>query len=214
MSPRPLRLFGFIVALVALGAGIGVYSARYYQSAPAAIEGLMWPNPKQVRTFAAIDHEGREFGVAELEGKWSFLFFGYTHCPDICPITLAVLGRVQNELESGGIDGAPVQTVFVSVDPERDTPEKLAQYVRYFHERLIGVGGTAAQVQGLTAQLGIAFYHGQPGPDGDYLVDHSASVFLLDPQARLVAILPAPHEAERILARFREIRDFIEQAAA
>lgn len=214
MRPPGPHILLVVVALVALGAGIGVYSARYYQSAPAAIEGLMWPNPKQVGTFAAVDHEGREFGVGQLEGKWSFLFFGYTHCPDICPITLAVLGRVQDALETGGIDGVPVQTVFVSVDPERDTPEKLTQYVRHFHERLIGLGGTPAQVQGLTAQLGIAFYHGQPGPDGDYLVDHSASVFLLDPQARLVAILSAPHEADRILARFREIRAFIEQSAA
>jgi protein SCO1/2 len=213
MNPRTPRILFFSVALVALGAGVGVWSARWYQPQPGSIEGLMWPNPKQVQTFQAIDHAGREFGVEQLRGKWSFVFFGYTHCPDICPITLAVLARVQQELDAAG-GGAPIQTVFVSVDPERDTPEQLTQYVRHFHERMIGVGGTLAQVQGLTAQLGIAFYHDAPAAGGDYLVDHSASVFLLDPEARLVSILPAPQDADRILAKFRQIRSFIEQAAA
>jgi len=170
----------------------------------------MWPNPRQVGTFQVIDHEGREFGVEQLRGKWSFLFFGYTHCPDICPITLAVLSRVQQALEADAA-GAPVQMVFVSVDPERDTPEQLAQYVRHFDDRMIGLGGTTAQVQGLTAQLGIAFYHTEPAADGNYLVDHSASVFLLDPEARLVSIFSAPHEADRLVAKLREIRKFIEQ---
>jgi protein SCO1/2 len=214
MNPRTLRLLGFVVALAALGAGIGAYTARWYRPAPTAIEGLMWPDPKQVGTFQVVDHRGAPFGLEQLRGKWSFLFFGYTHCPDICPITLAVLGRVQSELEAENLRGAPVQTVFVSVDPERDGSEQLAQYVRHFHERLIGLGGSLEQVQGLTAQLGIAFYHDQPAPDGSYLVDHNASVFLLDPQARLVAIFPAPQDAGRILVKFRQIRGFIEQPAA
>jgi protein SCO1/2 len=214
MNPRTLHPFVLAVALAALGAGIGAYTARYYAPPPAPIEGLMWPNPKQLGAFQVVDHEGREFGVDRLRGSWSFLFFGYTHCPDICPITLAVLGRVQSALEAEGVSGAPVQTVFVSVDPERDTPEQIAPYVRHFHERLIGLGGTLAQVQGLTAQLGIAFYHDAPAADGSYLVDHSASVFLIDPQARLVSIFPAPQEVEGLLAKFRQIRRFIEQSAA
>lgn len=213
MNPRTLRILFLSVALAALGAGIGAWSARWYRPQPDAIEGLMWPNPKQVQTFQAIDQTGKEFGVEQLRGKWSFLFFGYTHCPDICPITLAVLARVQRELDAVG-GGAPIQTVFVSVDPERDTPDLIAQYVRHFHERFVGLGGTLAQVQGLTAQLGIAFYHDAPTPEGDYLVDHSASVFLLDPEGRLLSIFPAPQDADRILAKFRAIRSFIEQAAA
>lgn len=172
----------------------------------------MWPNPKQVQAFQAIDHTGKEFGVEQLRGKWSFLFFGYTHCPDICPITLAVLARVQQEIDAAG--GEPVQTVFVSVDPERDTPGQLARYVQYFDRRFIGLGGTPEQVQGLTAQLGIPFRHDAPSADGSYLVDHSASVFLLDPQGRLLSVFPAPHEAAGIVARFREIRAFMEREAA
>jgi protein SCO1/2 len=213
MNPRTLRLLTFAIALAALGAGIGAWTARYYQPRTASIEGLMWPNPKQVRTFEAVDHEGRAFGLEQLRGKWSFLFFGYTHCPDVCPVTLAILARVQRELDAAGA-AVPMQAVFVSVDPERDTPAQLAQYVRHFHERFIGVGGTLAQVQGLTAQLGIAFYHDAPAADGNYLVDHSASVFLLDPEARLVSIFAAPQDAGRILARFREIRDFIQREPA
>jgi protein SCO1/2 len=200
-----------VVALAALGAGVGAFTARYYHSPPAPpeIPGLLWPNPKQVGAFEAVDEEGRPFGLERLKGRWSFLFFGYTNCPDVCPITLAVLDRVQRQAEAGN-----VQTVFVSVDPERDTLERIKQYVEYFNPEFSGVGGSLAQVRSLTDQLGIPFVHEPPGETGNYFVDHSAAVFLVDPEARLVSVFSPPHDAGEILGRFREIRAFIEDEAS
>lgn len=202
-----------IAALVALGTGIGAYSARYYGSpAQEPIEGLLWPDPKPIQPFLMADQDGREFGLERLRGKWSFLFFGYTHCPDVCPITLSVLKQFERDLKSEA--GAPVQVVFVSVDPERDTPRQVAEYVRYFSSDFIGLGGTIGQIQTLSSQFGVAFYQGERTATGDYTVDHSAAVFLTDVKGRLVAIFSAPHNATAMLLRFRQIRDFLRRADA
>lgn len=211
---QSFRSTAIIVGLIALGAGIGVYSARYYQPAPpAAIDGMMWPNPKQIGPFAAVDQDGRPFGLDQLLGKWSFLFFGYTHCPDVCPITLAVLGQLEREINKDN-NGMPAQMVFVTVDPQRDTTQQLREYVRYFSPDMIGVGGTQAEIQSLTGQMGIAVLPGAPDARGDYIVDHSASVFLSDPKGRLLSIFPAPQNAEAMLGRFRQIRDFVARVDA
>lgn len=213
-TAQSFRTTALIVGLIALGAGIGAYTARYYQPAPAAqIDGLMWPDPKQIGRFAAVDQDGRPFTLDKLQGKWSFLFFGYTHCPDVCPITLGVLSQLERRLLEEKID-APVQMVFVSVDPQRDTTTQIRDYVRYFSPGLIGVSGTESEVQSITRQVGIAVLHYDPDPQGNYLVDHSASVFLIDPRGRLLMVFPAPQNADAMLSRFRQVLDFIERADA
>ena len=141
----------------------------------------------------------------DLEGVWSFLFFGYTHCPDVCPLTLSVMAALEDK-----IGREDVKMVFVTVDPARDDTTRLAEYIGWFNEDFTGVGGTAGQIAGLASQIGIAYQYGPPSGEGDYLVDHTSSVFLLDPQARLVSIFSAPHEVEAMLARFRKIEEFIQ----
>ena len=207
---RAWKALVIALALVALGAGVGVYSARYYRPIDAAaVEGLLWPNPKPIQPFQVVDQSGGDFGLERLQGKWSFLFFGYTHCPDICPLTLSVMSEVRNRLDAEGSAGMPVQMLFVTVDPERDSPERLAEYVHYFNDRLTGLGGTPQQVRSLTSQFGVAFFYGAPAENGSYLVDHSAAVFLTDPLGRLVGVLSAPHEAEAMFTRFAQIREFL-----
>jgi protein SCO1/2 len=128
------------------------------------------------------------------------MFFGYTHCPDVCPSTLYDLKLVHEKLEQLTGDGAPGhQVLFVSVDPERDTPEQLGQYVNYFHPDFIGVTGPQEQLAPLTMQLGIAYRiedHEADSPQ--YNVDHSVSVLLTDPQGRLHGVFPAPHDADKM----------------
>jgi len=196
---------------MAFGAGLAVYSARYARlKTPPQVEGMLWPNPKQLRQFATIDQAGEVFGLEQLRGKWSFLFFGYTHCPDICPLTLAVLNQVHEQLQqTPGLDN--FQVVFISVDPERDQAPQLAEYVGYFNQAFIGLSGTPAQVQSLAAQIGVMYMLGEKTSATDYLVDHSASVFLIDPQGRFIAIFSAPHQAETIISRYQRIRSFIEK---
>ncbi len=198
-----------VTALVVIGAALGVMSAKYQHQPPgprpADIEGLLWPKPKTLTPFTAIDHKNNTFTLSGLNGKWSFLFFGYTNCPDVCPITLSVMDKVHQALARS--ENPPdMQTLFISVDPERDTPEKLDQYVTYFNPGFIGLGGSVEQVRGLTKQIGVAYYLNKTSDTENYLVDHSASLFLIDPKGRLIAIFSAPHEAAPITSKFNQIR--------
>ena len=139
------------------------------------------------------------------------MFFGFTHCPDICPATLSVLNRVEQQLADRGITEPELRTVFVSVDPRRDTPERLSEYVNYFNEDFIGVSGKPEVLDKLTRKLGTVYHIGEPDQQGEYLVDHSASIFLFDPSARLVSVFTTPHKADNIAERFLAVRDFIQQ---
>ena len=206
-----LRTTAIVIALIALGSGLGIFTARQQQAQlPPNIQGMMWPAPRSLQAFSTIDQSGREFGLENLQGKWSFLFFGYTHCPDICPITLTILDQVYEKLTARR-QQSDIQMIFVSVDPERDTSEQLYDYVSYFNEDFHGLGGSLEQIQGLTGQMGIAFFHEQPSATGDYLVSHSASIFLIDPQGQVIAILSAPHQTDDILSRFLAISSFIDK---
>lgn len=196
------------VAVLALLAGIWFYvqgpgTARQ----PIAVPGMLWPNPKPLTAFQLNDQHGQPFGLEQLKGHWSFLFFGYTHCPDVCPTTLSVLGRV-SALQQAHDD---IQYVFVSVDPERDTPQHLTEYLAYFNPAFVGLTGSEAYLQSLTRQLGIVYFTGDKGADGQYEVDHTASVLLVDPGARLVGVFSAPHDAADISERFDQMRRIVER---
>ena len=198
----------FVLGLIVLGALFGVYTSDYYRrSEGPQIQGLLWPDPKQLRPFATIDQRQQVFGLDRLQDRWSFLFFGYTHCPDVCPLTMASLNKAYRILQSDEIN-REVQVVFVSVDPDRDTSEKLDNYVGYFNPEFVGLGGTREQVDSLARQIGVAYYLHDQGETGEYLVDHSASVFLIDPQGRLLAVMPPPHDPDSIRDRFLKIHDF------
>lgn len=199
-----------VLLLGAFGAGLGFYAAHYYKPVPnPAIPGLLWPNPKQLGPFSLTDHTGTAFTLENLNGHWSLLFFGYTNCPDICPLTLAVLNEAYQGLRSDFPD-TPLQVIFVSVDPDRDSPQALAQYVAYFNPAFTGLTG---DIGTLTRQLGIAYMYAQGSNSGDYLVDHSAAVLLLDPRARLIKIFSAPHHATTIITEFARVKAFIEQSS-
>lgn len=211
MHNRVLRASLFLVVCLGLGTLAGIFSAKYYQEEPAsrpAIDGLLWPEPKTIKPFALVDQADNTFNQEDISGHWTFLFFGYTNCPDICPITLSVMDRVYRQLQE--LDqAANVQMVFVTVDPDRDTPGKMASYVDYFNSDFIGLTGSEQQLGSLTGQMGIAYVHGEETAPGEYLVDHTASIFLVSPQKELVGIFSSPHEAQDIIDRFLAIRNFI-----
>jgi protein SCO1/2 len=160
--------------------------------------------PKALPAFALSDHGGRPFDRTRLQGHWSFLFFGYTFCPDVCPNTLSVLREVHERL--GGRDLAGVQFVFVSVDPERDSLERLARFVPYFHPDFIGVAGDEGALEPLVKALGIHYARRQGEAQEGYLVDHTVAVMLIDPEARLQAVFSTPHEPDAVADAFRKIR--------
>lgn len=173
-----------------------------------AIPGLLWPDPKVLQDFSLTDEDGRSFDRSRLLGRWSLLFFGFTNCPDVCPTTLAVLKQARQQLA----DAPPAQVVFVSVDPERDDRETLKRYVDYFDPAIVGVTGEPAELETLTRQLGILYMKaGGDGPDEAYTVDHTASILLLDPAARLVGIMSPPHDAAQVSELVTRIQNFIQQ---
>ena len=189
------RLLPFIVAtVVAMAAGFWVSGSFFNrQSDLAELHGTRFSEPRALQPFTLTDHTGKSFGIEQLKGKWSFVFFGYTHCPDVCPTTMSVLGSVANRLAN---NVPAVQYIFVSVDPERDTPEQLGQFVTWFNGDFIGVTGTDQELENLTRQLGVVYMRIPDGKESEtYTVDHTASVLLFDPDGRFHAIFSAPQKA-------------------
>ena len=166
----------------------------------------LFPDPKPLTAFTLTDHQNRVFDLASLKGKWSFLFFGFTHCPDVCPTTLAVLARARNNIAKSTVGADAIQFIFISVDPNRDTAGKLKQYVDYFDTTFLGVTGDNAQIANLAGQLGAAYQVAITPDVENYPVYHTTAVFLLDPQARYHAIFTPPFDAEAISRRFKVLQ--------
>lgn len=206
--------YSIMMTAVALAAMLaGVWLADIYRERDSRAVLLpnqvitLFPDPKPLTAFALTDHKNRVFDLASLKGKWSFLFFGFTHCPDVCPMTLAVLARARDSIAKHTAGAEDIQFVFISVDPNRDTVSKLGQYVDYFDTTFLGVTGDNAQIGSLAGQLGAAYQvEIKPGLE-NYPVYHSAAVFLLDPRARYHAVFTPPHDAEAISRRFKVVRE-------
>lgn len=169
------------------------------------IPGLLWPEPKEIESFKLIDQNKQPFTEKALQGKWSFLFFGYTHCPDVCPGTLGFMDRLDKQLKQQG-DNKDSQYVFVSVDPARDTPEHLKGYLEYFNPAFIGATGSRDNIDSLNKQLGIIAILDEPDEKGHYDIGHSTSILLTDPEARLIGIFNRPHDVADVQERFNQIR--------
>ena len=169
-----------------------------------AMQAGTYLNPaKELQAIALIDHNNNAFTNAQLQGKWSFIFFGYTNCPDICPTTLGDLNRVANMLDKFNTNPFEVQYLFISVDPERDTPERLKEYVKYFNPGFIGVTGTKTALDDFTRQLSTAyFFEKKDATDTSYIVNHSSAILLLNPQGSLQALFSVPHDARNIAQDF------------
>lgn len=155
--------------------------------------------PRNIDGFSMRDQHGNAVGLNNLKGQWSILFFGFTTCPDICPTTLSVLAEAVRDMQT------QPQIVMVSVDPDRDTPEKLSQYVPAFNPAFQGFVGTFDETVNLAQQVNVAFGRVPASEPGTYTVDHTASLVLVDPEGRYAGFIKAPHNAQniqRIVATF------------
>lgn len=206
--------FSLMISAVMLAAMlVGMWLAKTYQEndsrgslLPTRVMTL-FPDPKPLTTFTLTDHQNQIFDLSRFKGKWSFLFFGFTHCPDVCPTTLAVLARVHKNIVKNTAGAENVQFVFVSVDPNRDTIGKLKQYVTYFDTSFLGVTGDDAQINNLASQLGAAYQVSITSETDNYPVTHTSAVFLVDPQARYHAVFTLPLDAKAISLRFNVVRE-------
>jgi protein SCO1/2 len=202
-SRRLLLVLAVGVAAALAGAWLGSrLLVPYLGSAPAQAltAGTLLPQRRTLTPFALTDTDGIPFDQAALQGRWTLLAFGYASCPDVCPLLLQSFRDMQRRLAERQL-GDAVRFVFVSVDPERDDLPRLKEYVRYFNPAFVGATGPHAELQRLTRQLGV-MYQRAPGEESalGYLVDHTASMLLIDPQARLTALFSTPHDAVAIAA--------------
>ncbi len=177
---------------------------------PQLQQGTLLPSAKPIAEFSLIDQNGDAFTLENLKHQWTFVFFGYTHCPDVCPTSLSMLGQMMRLLEQNPALETLPRGLFVSVDPERDTPELLAKFIPYFHPDFIGATGNPEELQKLTRQLGILYMKSGGSTEDDYLVDHSAAIILFDPDGKFHALFGMPHDAKLIASEFIMIRDYYE----
>ncbi|HEU4323997.1 MAG TPA: SCO family protein [Roseiflexaceae bacterium] len=170
-APIPIRLALLLLCALVLG-GCGNYTFR---------GGTITP-PEPAPDFALTDHNGQPFRLSEHQGKVTLIFFGFTFCPDVCPTALADMRNVRREL---GRDAEGVQVLFITVDPERDTPERLKTYVGKFDPTFVGLHGTAEQLAPVFKDYGVlATKRELPGSALKYTMDHSAFTYVIDKAGR------------------------------
>ncbi len=182
------------VAVAAALAGVIVASMLSNSGAPTVQSGTILNQPRPIPAFSLRAHDGSDFANADLQGRWSMIFVGFTRCPDICPATMGVLKNVATQLRESERD---LQVLLLSVDPERDRPEQLAAYVQHFDPEFVGVTADQDELDKLAKALGFAFVK-VPTDDGDYTIDHTSALMLIDPQARVAGYFTAPHKAAQI----------------
>lgn len=210
LSQRNPTAIGVVLLVISTAA---VLAGRWLQPTPAqphfvevAANAYVLPKPDTLAEFRLVRHDETPFSNTSLQGRWSFLIFGYTFCPDFCPTTLVMFNAVHELLARRPEGTRDVQFVMISVDPERDTPQLLREYVPQFNREFIGVTGDAASIAQLADSVGAVYARVPGSSEANYLIDHSTAVLLVNPQGRLQGIFAAPHVAQGVVDGFVKIR--------
>jgi protein SCO1/2 len=203
-----------LILVAALFSGLGFWAFDRWQGPPRQVStqvaeaaaaiaypaGLrtatMFPQPRAIAPFALQAGAGQQVTPASLKGRWQVVFLGFTHCPDICPTTLADLARAAKGWQVVDESRRP-GVLFVSVDPERDTPEKAAEYAHYFDPAFAAATADVATLTSFANSLGMVFMK-MPLDGGGYTMDHSNALVLLDPEGRQAGLIRPPLDAEAI----------------
>jgi len=207
-----------VIALIAL------FQLRGERASEAELREIgvtIYPEARTLSEFRLIDQQGEFFTKANLQGSWNLVFFGFTHCPDICPLTMAELGQFYAGLDFNQ-DVKP-RVFLVTVDPKQDNPESMAAYLANYNEEFIGLSGDPGQIAQLAAQLYVGYgdavnsevaatKHEHSGlqsevdvAQGDYLIEHSAHIAVINPQGDYYAVMRAPHRDQDLIKAFREL---------
>ncbi len=200
-TPARRLLIALAIGMLIIGFSLGLMlkktpDSRTPSTPVALASGTLIPNPRPLAPFKLTDHTGREFSQESIKGSWQLFSFGYTHCPDICPTTLAMLAQLADRMQRESLN-ANINTVFITIDPERDTQAVLARYVPYFNNRFLGVTGERQALDRLTRQLGILYARVETEKSSmGYLMDHSTSIILTNPAGEFQALFSAPHDVE------------------
>lgn len=192
--------------IVALAAAAGLWLGERFFTPPPPPQldvVALYPAPRALPDFELVQGNGQPFTQADWQGRWNLVFFGYTHCPDVCPTTLASFKQAWKLLGEAGLQER-VRFDFISVDPQRDTPERLAQYVAFFSPDFVAATGDDANLGRITRALGLV-YTRDPAAGDDYTVDHSAAAVLIDPRGRQAGLVRPPFDAARLVADLKRL---------
>ena len=193
---NPARKFLAIAFLFVAFSGGAFFLFKALEGGRELVDATRLPEPMALPEFQLVDHTGSPITRDRFNGQWQLVFFGFTNCPDVCPATLTQLSIAKQRVETDG--GAFPEIVLVSVDPERDAPDTLARYVSGFGEGVTGITGDPEQLSALTGPLGI-FYAKSGDLDGNYSVDHSSVVLLINESAEWHAVFSAPHTVDNFV---------------
>ncbi|WP_149193842.1 SCO family protein [Luteimonas suaedae] len=201
-----------IVLVVALAGGLGLLAAQRLTSetVPALPETqavTLFPQPRALPAFALQQSDGTQLVPGELHGHWTIVFIGFTFCPDVCPMTLAELSRAQKQWEDIP-DSVRPRVLFVSVDPERDTPDRVGEYAAAFHRDTLAATADVPALEEFARSLSLVFMKAPPppgAPDDGYTIDHSAAMAVLDPQGRMAGVIQPPLDPAAIAADLRTL---------
>ena len=199
---RPTPRFALMAIALAglLVVAAGVLLAMALRDGPRGVAGTALANAIG-GPFQLIDQNGKPVSDVELKGKWQLVFFGYTHCPDTCP---TALNEISLALDQLGKKRQDVEVVFITVDPDRDTPDVLKSYVQSFDAPIIALTGSPEAIK-QAAKAYRVFYAKHPRPDGDYDMDHSAVIYVMNPEGRFTATFTPDSTADAIAQRLQKL---------
>ncbi|HET7202898.1 MAG TPA: SCO family protein [Steroidobacteraceae bacterium] len=200
-----LAIVAFVLGLVAARWLL----APHLAPAPVTENATVFVPPRAIATLDLLDQDGRPFTAQSLRDGWTVVFFGFTHCPDVCPTTLTVMAQMKKQLADLPVAQQPHVMLF-SVDPERDTPQRLREYVRFFDASFGAATGTLDGVQQAAAAFAVPFAK-VPLPQGGYTMDHGAGVFFVAPDGAVHAYSSPPLRAESLARDFRQVAQYYEE---
>ncbi len=193
------------LALIAIAAGV-FFARQQPDNHQAELSGFAFPSPKALTDIALIDQNNATITAESFKEKWTFIYVGYTFCPDACPMTLTIMDQLYSTLADNNELTEDVAMMLVSVDPERDTTERLKSYVAHFNETFTGATGTPDNLSSFANQVSAVYSVPEDRSDANYLVDHSSTIILIDPNAAVHAIFTPPQAAEKLSDDFRLLR--------
>ena len=215
-SKKPPRLILFAVGVLMLVLGLAAVwiwnnsTPRQLTEADLPPELVMnyLPEGKPIAGLQMTDHNGQAFTEARFQKHWSFIFFGFVNCPDVCPTTMLVMKQVWQKLPPAAYADPKPQLIFISVDPGRDTVAKLKDYMAFYHPDFIGVRGEHEKLDVLVKQFGALYGYEDSNDTKNYAVNHSSQLVLVDPQGNLRAVFSPPFVVDELVKTFVHIRQF------
>jgi protein SCO1/2 len=198
-----------LIAIIAVMSALLVWLAFFWEPiAPKAVTKVQPHSQLQLATTPqggdfTLQGKNGPVALADFRGKVVLIYFGYTFCPDVCPTSLSLMAQALSSLEPAQRER--VQGIFISVDPERDTPERLKEYAPFFHPAIIGISGSQEQLAAVTKQYGASYMKQKPNAEGQYAVDHSSVTYGIDPDGKLAASLPHASTPQQISDAIRPL---------